>query len=451
MEIKVILFIKKFLSFSFAILLFLLITFFFTKQANAYCYESCDSQALCNQPSIYYCPNPSNPSIEDCSQANRPNCYWTGWVWHTGACCGSSSVCSVDQLSCVPYFSTCRGVNCNNLGIPPCVEEPSCDLYNCIPTGNLLNPGMCQLAPLPTPTVIPTNTPTPAPSPSISVSPQSGPAGSTFDLSGQNFPALSPFLLRVWDQSPSVIYTQGFTTDSRGAINTTFSMPSGQIGSFNLRVSEGMAGTGNMVAEAPFSTYSTITPGVPTTTPTPIPCCQRCTTNSPTSVCATGAISCDWAYSPFQNEGLSWCYCSSCIISPTPTNIPTSAPPSPTSSPQLPTNPPFVTPPGWWQIHAPPNSVPENITPDKIVQFLFNLFVALGIILALIFLLYGAIKWIVSRGDKAALESARSHIVMAIVGLLLVILSWVIVNLILKILGLPDLPGQITIPKFNQL
>lgn len=120
------------------------------------------------------------------------------------------------------------------------------------------------------------------------------------------------------------------------------------------------------------------------------------------------------------------------------------SPLSPTPVP--PTSFPFG--PTWFQLRA-PTGVPVTVTPDSIVQFLFNLFIALGIILALIFLLYGAIKWITSGGDKAALENARSRIIMAIVGLLIVVLSWVIVNLVIKILGLSGLPSSLTIPKFN--
>lgn len=53
-----------------------------------------------------------------------------------------------------------------------------------------------------------------------------------------------------------------------------------------------------------------------------------------------------------------------------------------------------------------------------------------AIIIALIFLIWGGIKWITSGGDKTAVEEARNHIVAAIVGLVIVFLVYFILNLV---------------------
>lgn len=60
----------------------------------------------------------------------------------------------------------------------------------------------------------------------------------------------------------------------------------------------------------------------------------------------------------------------------------------------------------------------------------------LAIIIALFFLIYGGVKWITSGGDKAAVESARNTIVAAVVGLVIVFLSYFILNIILGAFGL---------------
>ncbi len=51
-------------------------------------------------------------------------------------------------------------------------------------------------------------------------------------------------------------------------------------------------------------------------------------------------------------------------------------------------------------------------------------------IIALAFLIYGGFKWIVSGGEKSALEEARNHIVASIIGLVIIFLSYFVLNLI---------------------
>jgi len=56
-----------------------------------------------------------------------------------------------------------------------------------------------------------------------------------------------------------------------------------------------------------------------------------------------------------------------------------------------------------------------------------------AILLALAFLIWGGIKWVLSGGDKAKVDAARSAIVAAVVGLILVFLSYFILNIIVPI------------------
>lgn len=57
-------------------------------------------------------------------------------------------------------------------------------------------------------------------------------------------------------------------------------------------------------------------------------------------------------------------------------------------------------------------------------------FVLVGLI-ALGFLVWGGIKWLTSEGDKNAVEGARNHIINAIIGLIVIFLSYLIVNILL--------------------
>lgn len=65
-------------------------------------------------------------------------------------------------------------------------------------------------------------------------------------------------------------------------------------------------------------------------------------------------------------------------------------------------------------------------TLGKVITFAF-----IGaVIIALLFLIYGGIKWITSGGDKTGVEEARNHVVAAIVGLIIVFLSYFIINIV---------------------
>src|SRR3989344_149154 len=58
---------------------------------------------------------------------------------------------------------------------------------------------------------------------------------------------------------------------------------------------------------------------------------------------------------------------------------------------------------------------------DNIAQTIQNIvvfFIVLAVIIALLYLLFGGIKWIASSGDKTKVEEARNHIIAAITGLI---------------------------------
>ncbi len=83
---------------------------------------------------------------------------------------------------------------------------------------------------------------------------------------------------------------------------------------------------------------------------------------------------------------------------------------------------------------APPAGSIGSVSLANVPQFLITLLFVVGIIIALAFLIYGGIKWIISGGDKAAVDAARKHIVAAIIGLVIVSTAFVILNFVFQIL-----------------
>ena len=81
------------------------------------------------------------------------------------------------------------------------------------------------------------------------------------------------------------------------------------------------------------------------------------------------------------------------------------------------------------------------------IQNIVVFFIVLAVIIALLYLLYGGIKWITSRGEKTEVEAARNHIIAAIIGLIVVFLAIFIVTIVLSAFGLNI--GQLVIPKIT--
>jgi len=69
------------------------------------------------------------------------------------------------------------------------------------------------------------------------------------------------------------------------------------------------------------------------------------------------------------------------------------------------------------------------------IQNIVVFFVILAVVIALLYLLYGGVKWIMSRGEKTEVEGARNHIMAAILGLIVVFLAVFILSIILAAFG----------------
>lgn len=94
--------------------------------------------------------------------------------------------------------------------------------------------------------------------------------------------------------------------------------------------------------------------------------------------------------------------------------------------------------PGGGQVGAPdgvPTAQGGNTFID-IISWSLNILLITGILAALFFLLWGGITWITSGGDREKLDKARRTIIYAIIGLTVVLLSFVILQTVGSLLGL---------------
>ncbi len=91
--------------------------------------------------------------------------------------------------------------------------------------------------------------------------------------------------------------------------------------------------------------------------------------------------------------------------------------------------------PGFGQVEAPPNVPSGASAPSNIITASLNLLVIAGIAAALIFVIYGGILWIISQGDKQKLDHARRTITFSIIGLIIMVLAFSIVQIVGTLLG----------------
>lgn len=86
-------------------------------------------------------------------------------------------------------------------------------------------------------------------------------------------------------------------------------------------------------------------------------------------------------------------------------------------------------------LQAPGGSLAANTKIETIPQVVVNYMFIIAAFLAVAYLMFGGIKWITSRGDKIAVESARKHIVAAVIGLVIVAGSFFALNVVFRLLG----------------
>ena len=100
---------------------------------------------------------------------------------------------------------------------------------------------------------------------------------------------------------------------------------------------------------------------------------------------------------------------------------------------------------------APPQGTPPDL--GKLMGGVIRIFIVVAGILLLIYLLWGAMDWITSGGEKEKLEKARNKITHAILGILVVIFALaifqVIAGNILNIIEITPAGWKFNLPKLS--
>jgi len=98
----------------------------------------------------------------------------------------------------------------------------------------------------------------------------------------------------------------------------------------------------------------------------------------------------------------------------------------------------YPIPPG-----APDINQEENQNLNQIVAWFYYFIIGIAGLAAFIMLIIGGFKWLTSAGNPAAISDAKDQITKALLGLLIILSSWLILQVInpeltiLKPLGLP--------------
>lgn len=77
----------------------------------------------------------------------------------------------------------------------------------------------------------------------------------------------------------------------------------------------------------------------------------------------------------------------------------------------------------------------NSLSLQAIISWAITLTLSVAVILTLVFLIVGGLKWIISGGDKKQLEGAQKTIQYAIIGLVVILLSFFIINFIGLLFG----------------
>ncbi len=98
------------------------------------------------------------------------------------------------------------------------------------------------------------------------------------------------------------------------------------------------------------------------------------------------------------------------------------------------------------------NFVNSNTKVENIPTLLVNMVSAVAVVLAVLYLMFGGIKLITAKGDRAAVESARKHIFSAVIGLVVVLGVFVLLQFIFNVLGTDNpLNKGFTLPSINNV
>ena len=97
-----------------------------------------------------------------------------------------------------------------------------------------------------------------------------------------------------------------------------------------------------------------------------------------------------------------------------------------------------------------PGNIPSDVTIIPLVRNIIRIIIIVGFVIAFIMLIVGGIRWILAGGDEKAVASARGTITAALIGLVIILVSFALIKLVETFFGIPILTGGVEIPTANQ-
>lgn len=81
---------------------------------------------------------------------------------------------------------------------------------------------------------------------------------------------------------------------------------------------------------------------------------------------------------------------------------------------------------------TPPGCGGTMPTLQNIITFVLNILLFASFIIALVFLIIGGIKWMMSGGDKEGSGKAKETVTSALIGLAVVLGAWILINIVIS-------------------
>jgi len=87
-----------------------------------------------------------------------------------------------------------------------------------------------------------------------------------------------------------------------------------------------------------------------------------------------------------------------------------------------------------------------SLSHGNIIGRIITIALIIAALIALAFLIWGGIRWILSGGEKEKVEEARGTIIAALVGLVIVFAAYFIINIVFGLFGLGNINTLQTTP-----
>lgn len=89
-----------------------------------------------------------------------------------------------------------------------------------------------------------------------------------------------------------------------------------------------------------------------------------------------------------------------------------------------------ITNPVVGELGSDPDAAKSGATFVNYFVVIWNAFITIGALMVIIFFLWGGIEWISAGGDSGKVEKARNRITQAVIGIILLVSSFVLIELV---------------------